>query len=93
MAGSRRPGDEINPWTPNGELRPNSVLHSREPTVSFRIPDRSSAVRGSSGVIYRRLGRAKLARKRHEKPLKDWVNKGACLSLFEFPQHIIQHCP
>ena len=22
MAVSRRPGDEINPWTPNGDLRP-----------------------------------------------------------------------
>jgi hypothetical protein len=29
LAGSRRSGDEIHPWLPNGDLRPKSVIRMK----------------------------------------------------------------
>ncbi len=42
MAVSRRSGDEIHPWVPNGDLRPGPVVHGR--CRECRLSDREPVV-------------------------------------------------
>ncbi|MEE8593262.1 MAG: hypothetical protein V3T03_03960 [Candidatus Bipolaricaulota bacterium] len=53
VAVSRRSGDEINPWTPNGDLRPRAAVHGRfrecrlshrKPVVQLLLPEGHACV-------------------------------------------------